>query len=188
MAILAKLFGGVATEQIETKQTRAFQLVLVLLLTSIVSSIWVASAQAIPKKPFIRSTQNPVSSITPSTARTSLPDGVYLQGESSEPQQIGRSYAIFEVRQERVIGAFYQPSSSFDCFYGSSQHDRLALNVINSYSQQAFPYTVAVENSTLVAGTESAATEPRLVGFHPIEEISQSDRDILATCQATLAR
>ncbi|MBE9040725.1 hypothetical protein IQ235_08020 [Oscillatoriales cyanobacterium LEGE 11467] len=184
MVIFARLFGGVAAQQIARTRTQTIQLFSIFTLGAIATGLFVSSAQAVQKKRIVTQPQNAISY----PSQTSFSDGIYLQGESSQPQQIGRAYAIFEVRQEQVVGAFYQPSSSFDCFYGTSSGDRLALNVIDSYSQQAFPYAIAVDNGNFVATTDGIATEPRLDGYYPVAEIDRSDREILATCQANLSR
>lgn len=125
-----------------------------------------------------------VSVAQASTISQSLPDGVYLYGQSSEPEQIGSAYMVFEVNQNQVVGAFYMPHSSFDCFRGQFQGDRLALNVVDSYEQSVHPYSVAVETNGSVASTGEAIAPVGLEGFNRLESLSNNDRRILATCQA----
>lgn len=124
------------------------------------------------------------SSIEPSNS-PALADGTYLYGQSPERDQIGSAYMVFEVEQGEVVGAFYMPHSSFDCFYGSLQTDRLALTVVDSYEQTRHPYSIALEPQDTLATTDEDIVAPMgLEGFHPIENLSENDRRILATCQA----
>lgn len=96
-----------------------------------------------------------------------LADGVYLFGEDPEPEQVGKAYMVFEVRRGRLIGAFYMPSSSFDCVFGSAQSQRLDLTIVNSYERTTYPYSVPLRN------------------LHPIDSFSANDRRILSTCTET---
>jgi hypothetical protein len=125
---------------------------------------------------------------TPALAtRHSIPDGVYLYGQADEPQQIGSAYMVFEVQQNQVVGAFYMPQSSFDCFSGEFQADQLALNVVDSYEQTVHPYAVALEAGAPIASATGEAIAPaELEGFHRLDEVSEADQTILATCQADL--
>jgi hypothetical protein len=119
--------------------------------------------------------------------RQAIPDGVYLYGQAAEPQQIGSAYMVFEVQQNRVIGAFYMPQSSFDCFSGEFQADQLALNVVNSYEQTVHPYAVALETGAPIASATGEATAPtELEGFQRLSDVSEADQTILAACQADL--
>ena len=77
-------------------------------------------------------------------------DGVYLYGQSPQPNTIGSEYLVFEVNQGQVIGGFYMPSSSFDCFYGSVEAQKLALTVVDSYEQTPHPYAVALQSESPV--------------------------------------
>ncbi|MBE9064087.1 hypothetical protein [cf. Phormidesmis sp. LEGE 11477] len=116
-----------------------------------------------------------------------LEDGVYLFGQSPQRDQIGSAYAIFSVANNQTIGAFYQPSSSFDCFYGQVHPDRMALNVVDSYEQSVHPYAIALTtDSSLTAG--SGAPAYTLKDFHRIENVSTQDLDILAICEADFAQ
>jgi hypothetical protein len=96
-----------------------------------------------------------------------LADGVYLYGESAQPEQIGKTYLVFEVRRGLAIGAFYMPSSSFDCFYGSARPQRLDLTIVSSYEQTTYSYSVPLEE------------------FHPISTVSDNDERILSVCTDT---
>jgi hypothetical protein len=113
-----------------------------------------------------------------------LADGTYLYGQSQQPEQIGSAYMVFEVDQGKVVGAFYMPHSSFDCFYGRLEADRVALNVVNSYEQTVHSYDVALETSAPIAMAGDQAIAPiGLEGFHLIEAVSSNDQRILSTCK-----
>lgn len=119
------------------------------------------------------------------TISQTLPDGIYLYGQSPEAEQLGSAYMVFEVTDNRVVGAFYMPQSSFDCFYGEMQPREMALNVIDSYERTVNPYSIATETSDPVASTSGeAATTVSIEGFHPIASVSNNDQRILNTCKA----
>lgn len=113
------------------------------------------------------------------------PEGneIYLYGQSSEPGEVGQAYTVFEVGQQFVIGAFYMPSSSFDCFYGNIQSDHLAVTIVNSYDQTSYPYSIAMDTSARIAGNSPVKTEMGLVGFYPIARVSENDQRILGICK-----
>lgn len=136
-----------------------------------------------------------VAQIPPSNA--SIPDGTYLYGQSSQAQQIGKEYVVFEARQGKVIGAMYLPSSEYSCFYGTLDSKQLSLTVANPYDQTAISHAIARTQSTQVAaaggqltiqnGYESL-TYPHAVGlegYQPISKIGDSDKQILNTCRST---
>jgi hypothetical protein len=111
-------------------------------------------------------------------------DGIYLYGQSPEAEQIGQAYMVFEVQDQQVMGAFYMPFSSFDCFSGVIEADRFALNIVNSYTDEAYDYTVAVVGSDPIASANGAAESFSLEGFSRIATVSDNDRRILNTCKA----
>jgi len=115
---------------------------------------------------------------------TQMADGVYLYGQSAQPQTVGSEYLVFEVNQGTVVGGFYMPSSSFDCFYGNLQADKLALTVIDSYERTAHPYAVALAAGEPVATTGSNVAPLGLEGYHRIATLSDVDHQILTTCKA----
>jgi hypothetical protein len=131
------------------------------------------------------------TSVTPAVSQaapqTVLADGTYLFGQSPNPNEPGSDYAVFSVKDNQTIGAFYQPNSSFDCFSGEISPNRLAVDIVESYTQTSYAYVIAVTTTdTLTAG--SAAGAYTLKGFHQIETISAQDQEILAVCQADFAK
>lgn len=127
------------------------------------------------------------SSIADRTAdRTVLSDGTYLFGQTEIPDQVGVDYAVFSVQDNRAVGAVYQPRSSFDCFSGQISSNKLSMNIVNSYDQTVYTYEIAVSlDNSLAAG--NAAGAYTLDGFHRIDELSSTDREMLSTCKADLS-
>ncbi len=115
-----------------------------------------------------------------------LEDGVYVYGQSPEPETMGSEYLVFEVNQGEVVGGFYMPRSSFDCFEGKVEADRLALTVIDSYDRSPHDYAVALAASAPVASTNGAAVSFGLQGYHRLDGLSELDQHILTTCKADL--
>jgi hypothetical protein len=114
-----------------------------------------------------------------------IADGVYLYGQSQTPEQIGSAYMVFEVKQGKMVGAFYMPRSSFDCFHGSLEADRAALTVVDSYDKTSNPYDIAYSTDAPVAMAGDEAIAPLgLEGFHRINTVSANDQRLLATCKA----
>lgn len=126
--------------------------------------------------------------LTSQAVRFFLGDGTYLYGQIAEPGQADTSYMVFDVNGQDIVGAFYMPNSSFDCFQGTIQSNELALTVHDSYSQERFPFEMAlVRNNEAIAFDGTAvAPQPGIDGFQPIEGISDNDQRILSTCRADL--
>ncbi len=100
---------------------------------------------------------------------TALPNGVYLYGNSSQPNQLLHNYVVFEQQNGQVIGAFYSPQSDFTCFTGAVQGTRLEVAAI---VPEQPPYEIKAQLSQLNA----------------LPTISENDRRILSTCkQATIS-
>ncbi|HHP7246019.1 MAG TPA: hypothetical protein ACFE0H_15165 [Elainellaceae cyanobacterium] len=112
-------------------------------------------------------------------------DGVYLYGQSSEPSQVGVAYAVFEIHDSEAVGAFYMPHSSFDCFQGELSASQLRLRVRDSYDQAIHSHALMLRDDVNVASTEGTSPSSiELVGYHQIQELSDTDHQILATCKA----
>lgn len=94
-----------------------------------------------------------------------LPDGIYLYGESPQPEQIQKTYLVFEVRRGLTVGAIYMPSSSFDCFYGNAGAQQLKLTIVNSYEKNSYNFSIPLKE------------------FHAIASVSDNDSRILGMCK-----
>ncbi|MGP1386193.1 MAG: hypothetical protein ACTS2F_21720 [Thainema sp.] len=153
-------------------------LTLALIITAVTFPQAKADGVSVPQK--VKPQAELVASNSPaveSTAKT------YLFGQSATAEQIGATYIVFTMQDQKVVGAFYMPQSSFDCFHGEVVGEQLALNITNSYDQTTYPYEVALASNAVVAGTDAAAPFG-LEGFHAIETISETDQQVLSTCQA----
>lgn len=130
-----------------------------------------------------------VASTTEVSEGFGLEDGTYVFGEAPEAGRAGMTYMVFAVESHRVVGAFYQPSSSFDCFHGTLDQGELALTVVNSYDQQVHPYALALSTADTQVASQGDAVVGGIVpeGFHRLSTLSELDQDVLATCQASNA-
>jgi hypothetical protein len=137
------------------------------------------SVESAPNK--VAKASNPM---VPATAIAQLPNGVYLYGQSAEPEQLGQGYFVFEVNHGDVVGALYMPRSSFDCAKGAFKDDQLALTVTNSYDRTTNPFEIALEQTANVAST-TAPGKPAvgLEGFYRINQVSDNDMRILNVCK-----
>lgn len=110
----------------------------------------------------------------------------YLYGQSSQPEQIGQDYLVFEVRENKLVGAFYMPQSEFACFYGEVDGQHMNLNVVDPYSQETFAYGVPLEaQSNIAQGDGQIASSLAPQGYEQINTISDNDQRILNTCVST---
>lgn len=128
----------------------------------------------------------------PVAPSSSLPPGIYVYGQSPQRDQLGQTYLVFEVLPEAIadeefgsgaiVGGFYMPSSSFDCFEGALEADRLALTITDSYTAETYSYGLALATSTV------AAQDPQvpfgLEGFQSLDGFSETDYKVLSTCKA----
>lgn len=131
----------------------------------------------------------PAIARTEAAPKPALPDGVYLYGQSAQPDQIGQGYFVFESKQGNVVGALYMPRSSFDCTSGKFEHDQLALTVVNSYDRTTNPFEIALEKTSNVAAEGNPAFQNiGLEGFQPIKKLSENDYRILNVCKADLQK
>ncbi len=125
----------------------------------------------------------------------SIPDGTYLYGQSSEPQQIGKEYLVFEARQGNVVGAVYMPGSEYSCFKGTLASNQMSLKVANSYNQTALAHTMAAQPAQVAAAggevnlqnTYDSISYPhtiRLEDYKPLGKVSDNDKQILNSCRS----
>lgn len=130
------------------------------------------------------------------TTNAQIPDGTYLYGQSSEPQQNGKEYLVFQANQGKVVGAMYLPNSEYSCFHGTLDSTQMNLTVANPYEQTAFSHTIARSQPAQVAAaggrinlqnTYDSLTYPYAValeGYQPVGEISANDKQLLNTCMS----
>lgn len=98
-----------------------------------------------------------------------LPNGVYLYGNSPQPNQLLHNYVVFEQQHGQVVGAFYSPQSEFTCFSGHVQGTRLEAAAV---VPEQPPYEVKAQLSQL----------------HALPTMSENDQRLLSTCkQATIS-
>ena len=162
-------------------------LVSSLLLSAAVLAGAGASAQSqIAPSPSAQSQTNETVAIAQIT-REATSDR-YLFGQAPQPDQIGQGYVVLERSGDRVYGALYYPSSSFDCFTGQVQGSQLAMTIVNSYDREVYPYSLALaEGPAIAAGETVAEAVPfNLDGFHAIDSLSDNDHRILAMCHTSL--
>lgn len=124
----------------------------------------------------------------PSAQPTSLPDGVYLYGQSAKPDEIGQGYFVFESKQGQVVGALYYPQSSFDCAKGSFKNEQLALSVTNSYDGITNPFEIALDRNSTVASNGEPVVDLGLQGFHKLDKVTDNDLRMLNVCKVDMQK
>jgi hypothetical protein len=112
-------------------------------------------------------------------------DGIYLYGQSPQPDQLGQGYVLFQKRQGRLIGALYMPRSEFSCFQGTLEPSgELAMTVTGS--PEAGGIREVATTSRIPSFNEDQAMSysysVALKDYHKINAISASDRRILQMC------
>jgi hypothetical protein len=111
-------------------------------------------------------------------------NGVYLYGESSQPNVVGKEYIIFETNRQKTIGAFYLPRSEFNCFYGQFKGADLKVTLINPFTRQRSNFTLALDrNNDLNASNRPVLDKP---AYQLLRKVSTNDRRILAACKQQL--
>lgn len=111
-------------------------------------------------------------------------NGVYLYGESSQPNVVGKEYIIFETNGKKTIGAFYLPRSEFSCFYGQFKGSDLKVTLVDPFTEQRSNFTLALDrNNDLNASNRPVLDKP---AYHLLRKVSPNDRRILAICKQQL--
>lgn len=166
-----------------------------LLLTVGLTANASTGGTAIPDQYQKQAVDRTVVEIAQKRDSSSLPDGIYLYGQSSKPEQIGKEYIVFEARQGNLIGALYLPSSEFSCFHGTLDSNQMNLTVVNPYDQTALSHTIAREQPEPIAAAggqidleniSQSVTYPHsieLEGYQPINQLSNNDQRILRICR-----
>lgn len=170
-------------------------LLLTVGLTMNVSSRPIAVAQQLKQAMDSTGETNPS---TVSASVTSIPDGTYLYGQSSQPNQIGQEYIVFQANEGQLVGALYLPQSEFSCFHGTLESKQMNLQVVNPYDQTALAHTIENQQQTSVAAAGSqlnldriyeSLTYPytvRLDQYQPVGQLSENDQRMLNICRENL--
>ncbi|MEC4893363.1 MAG: hypothetical protein SAL07_02415 [Oscillatoria sp. PMC 1051.18] len=126
----------------------------------------------------------PLSNTKQDNSLGSIPDGVYLYGNTSEADQIGNEYLVFEVRDGKTIGAFYQPRSEYACFYGAIAPEQMNLSVVDPYEEAVYSHSIALQEvpSTIATANGQAPRTVALEGYKRISNISDNDERMLNVC------
>jgi hypothetical protein len=109
-----------------------------------------------------------------------LADGLYLYGESTHPNEIGKEYIVFETLRGRTIGAFYLPQSEFSCFSGKFERGQLNVQLVDAYDRQVYQYSLALKSQGLTASKQPMMGSPT---YQPLNRVSPNDLHILQTCK-----
>ncbi|MEM1367036.1 MAG: hypothetical protein AAGG02_03275 [Cyanobacteria bacterium P01_H01_bin.15] len=125
-------------------------------------------------------------SVNAQTPSSQISQGVYLYGQSAQPEQLGSEYLVFQVQNDRVVGASYYPQSEYACFTGRILGDQLQLQVQDPYEPDIFSsYALDISfEDSFVAGT--AVPELSLIGYRALETITANDRRLLDSCLDSL--
>lgn len=158
-----------------------------LLKAGLILSIFTTSTSPILalslKEAKVKQTQA-ISLAQTTDSQPSLTDGVYLYGQSEEPEQLGSEYLVFQVRQGKIKGAFYMPSSEFDCFDGQATSSGINLSIVDPEDNTTYSHSIAFEEaSPIAAGRDRVQRSLKLEGYHQINKISKQDRALLEACQ-----
>ena len=113
-----------------------------------------------------------------------LSDGAYLFGQSDQPEQLGEEYIVFQVKGERLLGAFYMPNSEFSCFSGVIVGNQLKLAILDPYENVVYPYAIALEPASPIAATHQPKMKNAigLEGYQRLSQLSRLDHHILGIC------
>ena len=179
----------------------SFKLTLasLLLLTGINE---IEAKQSIAKE--LKSSTNAAFAVATSAAENNIfkgkmpkKDGIYLYGQSQQPNQIGQEYMVFEVRQGKVTGAFYLPQSEFNCFQGSLAAGKLDLTIAGDAGSTPYSDSIAdAENAPQVAtASDSSQIQAQyeqvssqysvaLQNYYQLSNVNENDKQILAACKS----
>jgi hypothetical protein len=111
-------------------------------------------------------------------------DGVYLYGQSPQPNQLGQGYIVFQKRQNQVMGALYMPSSEFSCFQGNIESSGELAMTVTAPGEGGLEQ-VATANTLPKLDPDEPMTyaySVALQDYHKLNSVSDNDRRILQMC------
>ncbi len=153
---------------------------------------WVASQASddikiIPKTKIVAIANQKSAKETVTAPRANFPrqDGVYLYGQSLQPNQLGQGYIVFEKRQDMVKGALFMPRSEFSCFQGTlDKSGELAMTVMGSPDEGGLAQVSTNNRLPKINNDEPTnyAYSVALQDYHQLKSVSANDRRILQMC------
>lgn len=139
------------------------------------------------RKVLLNSTADSVGTIV-----TRIPNGIYLFGQASEPNQAGRGYFVFESNQGKIVGAIYMPKSSFNCAYGEATGQILSLTIIDSFDKSENRYDISLKRTRSVATNgaiqNSVLGDVQLEGYQRLRNASENDSRMLSFCRTNYTK
>jgi hypothetical protein len=88
-------------------------------------------------------------------------DGLYLYGETPQPNQLTKAYVVFQRQKGKVVGAIYSPNSEFSCFTGSQTNNTLDVKSVET--GELHKRTAKINLSSLHQIKALSATEQRII-------------------------
>jgi hypothetical protein len=111
-----------------------------------------------------------------------LADGIYFYGQSSQPEQLGKEYLIFQVKRDKVKGALFMPQSEYDCWQGSIDRQNLNLSIEDGEGNN-YDYQIALDRTAPVAtNNNTSRNDISLRGYQSIAQIPATVKELLASC------
>ncbi|MBD0262453.1 MAG: hypothetical protein ICV85_11785 [Tolypothrix sp. T3-bin4] len=111
-------------------------------------------------------------------------DGVYLYGQSPQPNQLGQGYIVFQKRQNQVMGALYMPSSEFSCFQGNIESSGALAMTVSAPGEGGLEQVAAANTLPKLDPDEpmTYAYSLALQDYHKLNSVSDNDHRILQMC------
>ncbi len=112
-------------------------------------------------------------------------DGIYLYGQSPQPNQVGQGYIVFQKRQNQVTGAMYMPNSEFSCFQGNLDSSGDLAMTVTGFPGEGDQEQVATASTLPKIDADEPmnyAYSVALQDYHQLNSVSANDRRILQMC------
>lgn len=160
-------------------------LLLTVALSLLASSLAKAKAQRVESPEIVPVSSSVVVEVASHPAVSPLPSGVYRYGQTANRGEGNLTQMVFEVSNNRIVGAFYVPQSSFDCFEGEFRDQQMALMVRDSYDHTGHSFVIPLREGAIASSIPTVAPV-QLVGFEPVTAVTPNDHRLLATCRSTV--
>lgn len=90
---------------------------------------------------------------------------ISVYSETSQANQVGQGYLIFEERGETLIGAFYYPQSEYSCFTGQKNGQTLEILSLPSYQEPMSNFSLSLDQ------------------MQSVRQISGAEKQVLSACR-----